>query len=88
LIFAAPTASVYPVATGKAAILRTIAANSRRLPAAGRSEVTWEPLPAAGRLEIDLERGDEGELKGLILYLTHWVWTSGASSSRLRPHEY
>jgi len=27
----------------------------------------------AGTLEIDLERGVEGELKGLILYLTHAV---------------
>jgi hypothetical protein len=35
-----------------------------------------------GTLEINLERGVEGELKGLILYLTHWVLTSGASSSR------
>ena len=26
----------------------------------------------AGTLEIDLERGVEGELKGLILYLTHY----------------
>ena len=31
LHFAARTASVYPVATGKAATLRTIAANSRRV---------------------------------------------------------
>jgi hypothetical protein len=42
----------------------------------------------AGTLKIDLERGIEGELKGLILYLTHWVLTSGASLSRLQPHEY
>jgi len=42
----------------------------------------------AGTLEIDLERGVEGELKGLILRLTHWVLTSGASSSRSHPHEY
>ena len=42
----------------------------------------------AGTLEIDLERGVEGELKGLILYLTHWVLTSGASSSRSHPHKY
>jgi hypothetical protein len=41
-----------------------------------------------GTLEIDLERGVEGELKGLILYLTHWVLTSGASSSRSHPDEY
>jgi hypothetical protein len=39
-------------------------------------------------LKIDLERGVEGELKGLILYLTPWVLTSGASSSRSHPHEY
>src|SRR5712692_4198165 len=42
----------------------------------------------AGTLEIDLERGVEGELKGLVLYLTHWALTSGASSSRSHPHEY
>jgi hypothetical protein len=42
----------------------------------------------AGTLEIDLERRVEGELKGLILYLTHWVLTSGASSSRSNPYKY
>jgi hypothetical protein len=42
----------------------------------------------AGTLGIDLERGVEGELKGLTLYLTHWVPPSGASSSRSHPHEY
>jgi hypothetical protein len=33
-------------------------------------------------LEIDLQRGVEGERKGPILYLTHWVLTSRVSSSR------
>jgi hypothetical protein len=42
----------------------------------------------AGALEIDLERGVEGELKWLVLYLTLWVLTSGASSSHSHPHEY
>jgi len=42
----------------------------------------------AGALEIDLESGVEGKLKGLVLYLTPWVLTSGASSSRSHPHEY
>ena len=42
----------------------------------------------AGTLEIDLERGVEGELKGLILALTPRVLTSGASSSRSHPHAY
>jgi hypothetical protein len=42
----------------------------------------------AGTLESDLERGVEGELKGLVLYLTHWVLTSGASASRSDPHGY
>jgi hypothetical protein len=41
-----------------------------------------------GTLEIDLERGVEGELKGLALFVTHWVWTSEASSSRSDQHEY
>ena len=40
----------------------------------------------AGTLEIDLERGVEGELKRLILYLTYWVLTSGAASPRSDPH--
>jgi hypothetical protein len=33
----------------------------------------------SGTLEIDLPRSVEGELKGLVLFLTHWVqasWTS------------
>jgi hypothetical protein len=42
----------------------------------------------AGTLEIHLERGVAGELKGLTLFLTHGAWTSRASSSRLHPHEY
>jgi hypothetical protein len=42
----------------------------------------------AGTLEIDLDAGVEGELKGLTLYLTHLVLTSGESSSRSHPHEY
>jgi hypothetical protein len=41
-----------------------------------------------GRLEFGFERSIEGELKGLMLYLTQWALTSGASSSRLHPHEY
>jgi hypothetical protein len=41
-----------------------------------------------GTLEIDLERGLAGEMKGLILYPTYWVLTSGASSSRSHPHQY
>jgi hypothetical protein len=36
----------------------------------------------AGILEGDFERDVEGELKGLIFHLTHWVLTSGLSSSR------
>lgn len=42
----------------------------------------------AGTLEVDFEEGIEGELKRLILYLTHWVLTSGTSTSRSNPHEY
>jgi hypothetical protein len=42
----------------------------------------------AGTLEIDLQRGVERELKGLILLLTHWLYTSKVSSLRLDPHEY
>ncbi len=42
----------------------------------------------AGTLELDLERGVEGKLKRPILYLTHWVLTSGASSSHSHPYEY
>src|SRR3984893_10180957 len=39
-------------------------------------------------LEIDLQRSIEQEMKWLILFLTHWVPTSGASSSLSHPHEY
>jgi len=39
-------------------------------------------------MQIDLERGVEGKLKGLILYLTPWVLTSGAALSRTHSHEY
>jgi len=42
----------------------------------------------AGTLKIDLERGIEGELEGLILCLTHWVLTSDVSSSRSHPHKH
>jgi hypothetical protein len=42
----------------------------------------------AGTLEIDLERGVERELKGLILFLTHWVSSSGTSSLRSNPYEH
>jgi len=27
-------------------------------------------------LEIDLQSSVEGQLKGLVLFVTHWVWTS------------
>ncbi len=37
-------------------------------------------------LELDLQRGVERELKGLVWRLTHWVCTSTASSSRSNPH--
>jgi hypothetical protein len=33
-------------------------------------------------LEIDLQRSVERELEWSILFLTYWVFTSGASSSR------
>src|SRR5712692_5405464 len=39
-------------------------------------------------LEIDLQGSIERELKWLILFLTHWVLTSRASSSRSHRHEY
>jgi hypothetical protein len=39
-------------------------------------------------LKTDLERRIEGKLKGPFLYLTHWVLTSGASSSHSHPYEY
>jgi len=52
------------------------------LPATGRAELTREPLRAARRLEIDLQGSIERGLKGLVLFLTHRVLTSGASSAR------
>jgi hypothetical protein len=42
------------------------------------SAIRRDPRP----LEIDLEGGMEGELKGSVLFITRWVLTSGASSSR------
>jgi len=42
----------------------------------------------AGTLEIDLERGVEGELEWRILFLTQRVWTSKAASSRSTPHKH
>src|ERR1039458_2079032 len=42
----------------------------------------------AGALELDLERGVEGELKGPILYLTHWVLTSRTFLPRSHPYQH
>ena len=39
-------------------------------------------------LEIDLQGGVERQLKGLILFFTHWVSSSGASSLHSNPYEY
>jgi len=39
-------------------------------------------------LEIDLQGSMEGELKGLVLFLTHGVCNYEASSLRLDPHKY
>jgi hypothetical protein len=39
-------------------------------------------------LEIDLEGGVKGELKGLVWGFTHWIPTSNTSSSRSHPHKY
>ena len=36
----------------------------------------------ARSLEIDLQRSVERELKWPVLFLTHWLLTSGAASSR------
>jgi len=38
-------------------------------------------------LELDFQRSFEGEVKRLILLLTHWLWISGASSSRSHSHK-
>ena len=39
-------------------------------------------------LEIDLQRGVERELKGLVLLFTHWVQASGVYFAPSNPHEY
>jgi hypothetical protein len=39
-------------------------------------------------LEIDFQRGVEGELKWLFLGLTHWVEASEESGLLSKPHEY
>jgi hypothetical protein len=36
---------------------------------------------------IDLQGSIKRELKGLVLFLTHWVYTSEASSLRSNPHK-
>jgi hypothetical protein len=42
----------------------------------------------ARSLGVDLQGSFERELKGLILALTRWVSSSGASSLRSNPYEY
>jgi hypothetical protein len=42
----------------------------------------------ARTLEADLERGIEGKLKRPVLYLTHWVRTSGTSLARSHPYKH
>jgi hypothetical protein len=49
-----------------------------QLPHQNQATVGGDPRP----LEIDLQGSVEGELKGLVLFLTHRVLTSGASSAR------
>jgi len=39
-------------------------------------------------LEINLQGSIERELKGLVLFVTHWVWTSKACRLRLDRHKY
>src|ERR1700730_12273181 len=39
-------------------------------------------------LEIDLQRGIEGELKGLVFLLTHWVEASAEFVFLSTPHGY
>jgi hypothetical protein len=42
----------------------------------------------ARTLEADLENSIKGKLKRPLLYLTHWVITSGTSSSRSHPQKH
>jgi hypothetical protein len=42
----------------------------------------------ARSLEVDLQGSFERELKGLILALTDWVWTSGVSLPLSNLHQY
>ena len=39
-------------------------------------------------LEIDLQGSIKRELKGLVLFLTRWVYTPESSSLRSHPHKY
>jgi hypothetical protein len=39
-------------------------------------------------LKTDVETGIEGKLKRPILYLTHWILTSGTSSSHSHYHKH
>jgi hypothetical protein len=42
----------------------------------------------ARSLQVDLQGRFERELKGLILALTYWVWTSGVTLPLSNPHQY
>jgi hypothetical protein len=86
-----PSAVAYhPVATGNPSILPRTAPSSQRVrcPSAGKSQ-QWGAIGGDPRSpEIDLQASIEGELKGLVLFPTHWLWTSGACSSNSKPHKY
>jgi hypothetical protein len=55
-------------------------------------EFAHQPQAAAGSdartLKTDLETGIEGKLKRPVLFLTHWVLTSGTSSPRSHSHKH
>jgi hypothetical protein len=54
------------------------------------SRTKSRPLPEVTRdpFKIDPQRSVEGELKGLILFLTHWVEASTMSIMLSKQHEY
>jgi hypothetical protein len=65
--------------------LEVSALNSRR---SSNSRTSSRPPSDARALEIDSQRRVERELKGLVLFLTHWVEASEEFVLPSQPHEY
>jgi len=78
-----PQSECYPLGTGRAEIRRS---TQSLIQLANQNQATIGSHSRS--LEIDLQGSIERELKGLVLLLTHGVFTSEASSLRLDPHKH